>query len=163
PRFISKISQTKLWLQTGSGKFEPLKVHTASDRLRAWLPFTGSLVVVGECRYGVLARTNQTPFLLRHFPKAIAGKRDEVNKLHTHGRLPLEMVASIEGESVRLVALRHGKPVPNAEFVTVDTGLKNVKLTADAEGQATWKPPAPGNYSVYTRSTSKEAGEVNGQ
>jgi hypothetical protein len=163
PRFLANIAQTQLWLQTVPGKFEPLKVRTASDRLRAWVPYTGSLVVVGECRYGVLARPNQTPFLLRHFPKAIAGNPDELNKLAPHGKLPLEIVATIDGDRVRLVALREGKPVPKAEFVTVDAELKNVKLTADAEGRATWQPPAPGQYAVYTRSTSKVAGEFGGQ
>ena len=76
PRFIAKIAHTELWLQTAFGNFEPLKVHQTPDRLRAWLPYTGSLVVAGKCRYGVLARPDQTPFLLRHFPKAIAGNPD---------------------------------------------------------------------------------------
>src|SRR5437762_14075919 len=65
PRFVDKIAHTRLWLQKSPGEFEPLKVHKAPDRLRAWLPSTGSLVVVGECRYGVLGRAKQTPFLLR--------------------------------------------------------------------------------------------------
>jgi hypothetical protein len=164
PRFLPKITaHTRLWLQTASGSFEPLKVHAAPDRLRAWLPYTGSVVVVGECRYGVLARPGQTPFLLRHFPKAIAGNPDELNKLPPHGKLPLEVVATTDGEGLRLTALRQGKPVPKAEFVTVDAELNNVKLTADAEGRATWKPPAPGHYAVYTRATTKEAGELDGQ
>jgi hypothetical protein len=163
PRFLPKIAQTRLWLQTASGTFEPLKVHTAPDRLRAWLPYSGSLVVVGECRYGVLGGTGRTPFLLRHFPKALAGNPGELNKLPPYGKLPLEIVAAIDGEAVRLTALREGKPVPKAEFVTVDAELKNEKVTADAEGRATWKPSAPGHYAVYTRSTSKAAGEVDGK
>src|SRR5437016_324908 len=61
PRFVDKIAHTQLWLQTTPGKFEPLKVHKAADRLRAWLPYDGSVMVVGECRYGVLARPKQTP------------------------------------------------------------------------------------------------------
>jgi hypothetical protein len=163
PRFLSHIAQTQLWLQTTTGKFEPLKVQTASDRLRAWLPYSGTVVVVGQCTYGVLARPNQTPFLLRHFPKAIAGKPEELNKASPHGQLPLEIVATIDGEQVRLTALRQGKPVPKAEFVTVDTDLKNVKLTADSEGRAAWKPPAPGQYAIYTRATTRETGAFEGQ
>lgn len=163
PRFIAKIAHTHLWLQTPSGKFEPLKVHRAPDRLRAWLPYAGSVVVVGKCPYGVLERPNQKPFLLRHCPKAIAGNADELNKAPPHGQLPLEIVATIDGEKLRFIALRDGKPLPNAEFTTVDSELKNIKLTADSAGQAVWKPPAPGNYSVYTRHTSKEAGEVGGK
>lgn len=162
PRFVDKIAHTQLWLQTTPGKFEPLKVHKAPDRLRAWLPYAGSVVVAGECRYGVLARPKQTPFLLRHYPKAIAGSPEQLNKMEPHGKLPLEIVAAIDGDRVRLTALRNGKPVPKVEFITIDAQLKNDKLTADDEGKAAWKPPAPGNYSVYTRYTAKEAGELEG-
>src|SRR5262245_1109239 len=79
-RFIDKIAHTNLWLQTTPGKFEPLKVLKATDRLRAWVPYGGSLMVAGECTYGVLGRPGQTAFLLRHFPRAVAGKPDELNK-----------------------------------------------------------------------------------
>lgn len=163
PRFLDKIAHTRLWVQTTPGRFEPLKIHKWPDRLRSWLPHTGSLVVVGECRYGVLARPNQTPFLLRHFPKAMAGKPDEVNRMPAHGKLPLEVAGTIDGDQLHFTALRNGKPVPKAEFITVDAKLNNVKLSSDAEGRATWKPPAPGNYAVYTRSILKESGAVNGK
>jgi hypothetical protein len=163
PRFIEKVAQTQLWLQTTPGKFKPLKVHQTPDRLRAWLPYTGSLVVAGECRYGVLARANKTPFLLRYFPKAMAGNPGELNAMKPLGKLPLEIVASIEGDALRLIALRDGKPMPKAEFVTVDANLKNEKFTADADGKATWKPPASGNYAVYVRDTRKVLGELDGK
>src|SRR5207237_1205796 len=96
PRFINKVAHTQLWLQVTPGKFEPLKAHQAPDRLRAWVPEEGSVVVVGSCTYGVLARPKQTPFLLRHFPKALAGSPDELNKMQAHGKLPLEVVATFE-------------------------------------------------------------------
>jgi hypothetical protein len=163
PRFIDKIASTQLWLQTTPGKFEPLKVHKTSDRLRAWLPYSGSVVVAGECRYGVLARPKQTPFLLRHYPKAMSGSPDELNKMQAHGKLPLEIVARVDGKSLQFTALHQGKPLPQAEFITIDADLKNVKLAGDAEGKATWQPPAPGNYSVYIRRTTKEAGEMDGK
>src|SRR6266849_4221023 len=60
PRFIDKIAHTKLWLQTKPGTFEPLTVHKAPDRLRALVPSSGSLSVIGECTYGVLGK--KTPF-----------------------------------------------------------------------------------------------------
>src|SRR3954471_19398312 len=52
PRFVDKIASTKLWLQTEPGKFESLKVHKTADRLRAWLPASGNMAVVGSCTYG---------------------------------------------------------------------------------------------------------------
>ncbi len=163
PRFIEKVSQTQLWLQTSPGKFEPLKVHTAPDRLRAWLPYSGTMMVVGECRYGVIARSKQTPFLLRYFPKTLAGNPAELNAMKPYGKLPLEIVARIEGDSLRLTALRDGKPLPKAEFTTVDANLKNDKFTADADGKATWKPSSPGHYAVYVRDVRKENGEIDGK
>src|SRR4051812_19087999 len=113
-RFIDKIAHTQLWLQKTPGEFEPLMVHKAPDRLRAWVPVSGSLVVVGQCQYGVLARPKQVPFLLRHFPKAMAGNPDELNRLKPYGKLPLEIVATSAGDTIRLVVLKDGKPVPRA-------------------------------------------------
>src|SRR5262249_24597573 len=49
PKLIDKIAHTKLWLRTGPGQFRELKVHKAADRLRAFVPSTGSLAIVGEC------------------------------------------------------------------------------------------------------------------
>jgi hypothetical protein len=163
PRFIDKIAQTQLWVQTVPGKFESLQVHKATDRLRAFLPGTGSLMVVGNCPYGVLARSKQPAFLLRHFPKAIAGIPEELGKLTPHGKLPLEIAITIEGDRLHFVALRDGKPMPQAEFITVDAELNNEKIAAGTDGKGTWKPPRPGNYAVYTRDTRKESGEFNGK
>src|SRR6516162_11726550 len=49
PRFVNKIAGTELWLQKTPGRFDALKIHKAADRLRAWLPESGSMVVVGRC------------------------------------------------------------------------------------------------------------------
>jgi hypothetical protein len=159
-RFISKIAHAQLWVQKSPGQFEPLVVRQARDRLRAHLPASGSLMVVGKCDYGVLAR--EMPFLLRHFPKAIAGQPAELNRLTPHGKLPLEIVAIIQSDGLRLGVLLDGKPMPRAELVTVDSRLANTKLPADDKGEVLWKP-SPGAYSVYVRNTRKESGEYRGQ
>jgi hypothetical protein len=163
PRFINKIAKTELWMQQTPGRFTALKVHKATDRLRAWLSEEGAIVVVGRCVYGVLARPRQTPFLLRHFPKALAGPPAELNKMPAYGKLPLEIIAAFEDDGVRLTALKDGKPVPKAQFVTVDADLTNVELTADEHGRAMWRPPSGGVYSVYLRDTRKESGEADGK
>ena len=38
PRYVAKIAGSQLWLSTTPGQFEPLTVHKANDRLRAWVP-----------------------------------------------------------------------------------------------------------------------------
>jgi hypothetical protein len=163
PKFVAKIAQTKLWAQSVPGQYEPLKVHKRADRLRATVPASGSVAVVGACEYGVLARPNQPPFLLRYYPKAIAGKPDELNRMRPRPELPFEITAMVEGERLRLVALREGKPVPGAEFHAMDADLIEAKFTAGPDGAAVWTPPAPGQYSVSTRDSVKQTGEVDGK
>lgn len=163
PRFVAKVASTKLWAQTVPGEFEPLKVHQGIDRLHAPLAVSGSVSVVGACEYGVLARPQQTPFLLRYYPKAIAGIADELNRMTRRDEIPLEIMATIDGDRIRLVVLRQGKPVPAAVLTTVDSDLTGSELTAGADGSATWKPPAPGRYSIYTRDVTKQSGESAGK
>ena len=66
-------------------------MQAAADRLRAALPADRNLVVVGECEYGVVARPNQTPFLLRYYPKAVAGVADELNPMTPRREIPFEI------------------------------------------------------------------------
>src|SRR5262249_44674529 len=156
-RFISKIAHTQLWVQREPGKFAPLKAHQGDDRLRAVLSPGGSLAVIGHCEYGVLPR--KTPFLLRHFPKAVDGTADEINKLQPTDKVPLEVVAMFSPDRVVVKALHNGKPLPGAPFFAVGTGLKDVKFAANEQGEASWQPPRPGRYAIYTQLFSKVAGK----
>jgi hypothetical protein len=162
PTFVDKIAHTKLWAQTAPGSFQPLTVRTATDRLRAPVPGTPSLVVIGACDYGVLTR--KIPFLLRYFPKAMIGKAEDLNRMQPSDKLPLEITAHITDDGIRLVALREGKPLPGAEFLTATAGqTKAPILKADEQGAALWKPSGPGDYSLYTSFVSKSSGTRGGK
>ncbi len=163
PRFIDKIGHTELWLQPSPGKFRPLVVQKGTDRLRAPLPTSGSLAVIGSCEYGVLARPKAVPFLLRHYPKAVAGNPEEVNVLEPRKETPLEIMPTVAGDRVGLLVLRDGKPWPGAVLQTVDPDLFGDKLTAGPDGRTTWKPPGPGLYAVYTSNVRKQSGEKDGK
>jgi len=179
PRFIAKVAHTKLWVETRPGEFHELRVQEAADRLRAALPADHSLVVVGECEYGVLARPNQTPFLLRYYPKAVAGVADELNRMTPRRETPFEIQPTFENDGhdtdkdkdkhrltrgrIRLVALRHGKPIPGAVFTAIDSDLSEETIKAGPDGTAGWAPPAPGRYSIYVRETLKQAGTLEGK
>jgi hypothetical protein len=170
PKFVAKIAHTKLWIQTRPGEFRELPVRQAADRLRAALPADRSLSVVGECEYGVLARPNQTPFLLRYYPKAVAGNPGDLNRLSPRREIPFEIQPTFERhgqandksaeDRIHLVALRNGKPIPNAIFTAVDSDLSEQTIKAGPDGTAAWSPPAPGRYSVYTRETLKQPGTL---
>ncbi len=175
PKFVGKIAHTKLWAQVKPGEFRELAVRPGADRLRALLPSEKSVVVVGECQYGVLARPNETAFLLRYFPKAMAGTFDELNRMTPKREIPFEIVAIFEGGGndklsdaashglIRISALRHGSPIPNASFTAVDSKLTESNFTAGPDGRAKWTPPAAGRYSIYVRETLKQTGTLDGK
>ena len=137
PKFVAKIAHTVLWIQTRPGEFRELPTNQAADRLRASLPSDRTLAIVGKCEYGVLARPKETPFLLRYYPKAVAGNADELNRLTPRQEIPFEIQPIFENQAtdndkfgvsrIRLVALRNGKPVPNAVFTAVDSDLSASK------------------------------------
>jgi hypothetical protein len=120
--------------------------------------------VVGLCEYGVLARPGQTPFMLRYYPKAVAGEPDEVNQLKPLDAVGmLEVVAEFLPGRIRLSALREGKLMPGIVFTTVDQDLTNSECKADASGWAVWTPSSPGRYSVYVKDVIKSPGTFNNQ
>ena len=162
PRYIDKVAGAKFFLQTTPGDFRPLEMRKLSDRLRAHVPSDESLMVAGHLDYGVLARPGQTPFLLRHYSKAVSGKPAEVNRLLPR-ESPLEIVATFENDRVLLKALLNAKPMPGTIFTTVDTNLTNQELKADDQGVATFTPDAPGMFSIYIKHVDPTPGEHNGQ
>ena len=161
PRYVEKVAGTRLWMQQKPGEFVELKTQRGTDRLRALLPSAGAVSVMGICEYGILVR--EVPFLLRYYPKAISGSIADVNQFKPNPDSALEIQATMGPQSVTLVLLDHGKPVPNAVFTTVDDDLVNEELKTDGNGQVTWSPPKSGHYCIYTKVVRKEAGELNGK
>ena len=157
PLFVPKIAHTKLWMQETPGKFQPLQVRQATDRLRAFLPSRGAVSVVGECEYGVLQR--DVAFLLQYYPKAIAGDVKQINRLQARPSIPLEIMPRIDGKKINFTVLYEGKPLPKAKLITVDDDLVNEELITDSAGQATWTPEDGTHYCVYTSKIVKEAGK----
>ncbi|WP_010584827.1 DUF3386 family protein [Schlesneria paludicola] len=161
PRFVEKVAGTKLLMQQKPGEFVSLSTQRGADRLRAVLPSTGAVSITGLCEYGVLKR--EVPFLIRYYPKAISGSISELNEFKPNPDSDLEIMATAGPQSITLVLLDRGKPVPDAVFTTVDDDLVNEELKADGDGKVTWAPSKPGSYCVYTKVVRKEAGERNGQ
>lgn len=151
PKFVTKVAGTKLWVQTAPRSFKPLEVREGVDRLRASLPSSETLSVVGACEYGVLARPKEVPFLLRYYPKAIAGDPGELNRMTAREEIPLEIMGKLEGDKIHLVLLKQGKPVPGVVFHAVDADLTESEATAGPDGTAVWTPPPGPLFDLRTR------------
>jgi hypothetical protein len=156
PQFIDKIAHTRLWSQSKPGKFAALELVKRPDRLRAALPGTDPVAVVGYCEYGIVRR--EVAFLLRYYPKAVAGDPAAVNRWKPRPDAQFEIVPTVTGDEISFVAMHRGKPLADAVFNTVDDDLEGVELRADDQGRAVWKPKAPGHYCVYTGITLAEPG-----
>lgn len=161
PRYVKRVAGTQLWMQSEPGKFIPLTTRVGADRLKAYLPADGAVSVTGMCEYGILER--EVPFLLRYYPKAIAGPINDANRLKANETASLEIMAKVSGDSITLTLLDHGKPVPQQVFTTCDDDLVNVELKADSDGHVSWKPPKPSHYCIYTKVVRNEAGESGGK
>jgi hypothetical protein len=159
PRFIDKVASTQLWAQTEPGQFKPLEVTKQADRLRARLPLAGSLGVIGQLDYGVLSRPLQPAFLLRHYPKAVAGKPEELNALKPRSETRFEIVPKFAADHVLLTLLLDGKPLPGVTLKSVDVNLSEDEFKTDDAGQATYAPPSTGVYCVYAQHVDKTAGK----
>lgn len=163
PRYIDKVAGTRLWLQSATGEPQELAVTKGADRLRAHLPIHGSAAVFGILDYGVLARPAQTPFLLRHYPKACAGTTEELNALKWRGQERFEFVPRFERDRVVLTLLHDGRPQPNVKVNTIDINLVGDELTTDERGEIAFAPPSAGTYSVYAPHVDKTAGDKDGK
>jgi hypothetical protein len=161
PKFVEKIAGTKLWTQTEPGKFQSVEVRRLPDRLRAMVPSSSPLSVIGRCDYGVLTR--KVPFLLRHYPKGVSGDPTRLAALTPNKDIPLEIMAGEKEGAVVFTVIQKGKPVAGAKLTTVDDDLTNEELETNEAGQATWTPKSPGYYCVYTGVTLPQAGEHDGK
>ena len=157
PKFVGKIAGTELWRSDVPGKFVSMTVTNGPDRLRAPLASGSSVAVIGRCEYGVLKR--EKPFLLRYYPKAVSGRPDEIAKLTRHEAVSLEIMPTFTSDSITMTVLREGQPLPNVVLTTIDSDLTNVELKADAQGRATWKLPASGQFAVYVKHIVPQAGK----
>jgi Protein of unknown function (DUF3386) len=163
PKFVPKIASTRLWLQAAPGEFRPIEVRKGVDRLRAHVPGSGAITVVGECEYGVFAPKGSPPTLLRYYPKALAGDASGLNAMKPREGTPAEIAAEFDGDKVRLVALRHGKPAPAIVFEALDPDGGQATVSADPQGRATVTPTAPGHLTFYARFEEKAAGDREGK
>lgn len=163
-KYVPRIAlHTTLWSQAEPGRFQPLALNALPDRLEGRLATSGTVSVVGRCEYGVIARPNQTPFLLRYYPKAIAGEPSALNRLERQPAIPFEVLARADEKGIELTVVRDGKPVPKATCTIVNLDLEETVIEADSAGRATWTPQAPGRYSIYTRQDRKTKGELDGK
>lgn len=158
---ISKIAGLKLTARDTAGKDIPLQHKTAEHSLTAAVPGSGSRVVFGSVRYGVMTKGDAPPFLLAYHPKAVVGTIT-ANPIVIGDQLPVELVPVREGSSVRLKFLAGGKPVPDAEVNLVKPDDSKAKIKTGTDG-LTPAIDGAGRYGAWAKYSESKAGELDGK
>lgn len=155
---VDKIAATKLCFRDPTGRVAALDWHKGKHAYVVNLPDKNPALVGGVCKYGVLQRGHNKPFLLAYYPKLIRG---ELKPTKPWDHLALEVIPR---EGGRFQVLFAGKPVTGAEVVVLPPAAAGKEtLTTDAQGEFKIQAVAPGLYGIRARHIEAKVGEHNGQ
>jgi hypothetical protein len=163
PDLVEKIKQTKYWTRNGD-KLEALALplDATEKEYRAVVKDANPSAVIGNCDYGVIQFGANPASHLRYTAKSLVGApaawQDVANK-----DLRVELIASPDGDAVKLQALFLGKPLTDAKIKATNPDGNDVELKTDGEGVARWPLVGGGVYRCYLGKRTKEAGELDGK
>lgn len=163
PDLVDKIKQTKYWTRTGA-KLDSLALplDATEKEYRAVVKGAGPSAIIGNCDYGVIQFGANPASHLRYSAKSLVGApaawQDVANK-----DLRVELIASPDGDAVKLQALFLGKPLTDAKIKATNPDGNDVELKTDGEGMARWPLVGGGVYRCYLGKRTKEAGELDGK
>lgn len=157
---IAKVGGLKLTGRYGNGMENEIALAAEKHTLKGKMKGTQPQVAFGTVDYGVIAKADAKPALLRYHPKAVLAGTDETAA--TIGKAAIEIVPVVEGGKVTFRVLAAGKPVPDVEVsVTTPDGNKE-KVKADKDGR-TPAYVAKGRFAAYAKYSEPTAGEAGGK
>jgi hypothetical protein len=168
PDLLKLVDHTELFRCTGDG--QPTLVEVARDRKGSRflvLEGKGPWEVAGVCRYGVVRRGQDEPFLLMYYPKTYVRRLSEQELPHCRGkgaeRLALE-ITPVGKERGTFVVTWHGKPLSGAEVAVVPLGETTARqMKADEQGRFTIPGAKTGIYGLRARHVEDRSGEEGGK
>lgn len=156
---IDKIAGLKLTGRFGDGKSAPVEWKKAEHSLTATLGTSEPRVVYGTIDYGVLAKGDTKPYLLKYHPKAVFAGATE--KQATIGDAPLEIVPVLGAKPIFRV-LAAGKPAAEVEVNVIGPDGNKKKHTTDKDG-ATPTIEGTGRFGAYAKWNETKKGELDGK
>lgn len=156
-----RLEGLKLSARDGAGKVTPVKHTKEKGHLLATVP-AGTQVVFGEVEYGLYAKGDATPMLIKYYPKTIigavpadGGKLDDA--------VEVDVVPKVESGKVRFRVLARGKPVAGAGVGVMVPGKKEEAQEKTDEAGWTKAFEESGKYGVTYRQVEKKGGERDGK
>lgn len=144
-----------------SGKVTQVKHTKEKGHLLAAVP-AGTKVVFGEVEYGLHAKGDATPMLIKYYPKTVLGEvPTDGGKLDD--TVEVEIVPKVAAGKVRFQVLSRGKPVAGAAVSVMVPGKKEeAQEKTDAHGW-TAELTGTGKYGATYRQVEKKGGERDGK
>jgi hypothetical protein len=154
---LDRIAAMNLWIRSGDGQLTKLSGTRAEAALTLASTGEGDRILGGTCQYGVISRGGKT-FMLNYYPKFLPAS---VKNTKPWDKLPLEIMP---GDAGKFTVLFKGKPVANAEVVTlVPDGKKTEPLTTNGDGSFTVTAKTPGVYGIRARHIESTPGTFEGE
>jgi hypothetical protein len=160
---VDKIAQTKYWARV-EGKLEPLALplDKEANEYRGKVSGKTPSAIVAVCDYGIFQRGPKAAHL-QYTAKNLIGAPAAWQDSTPNKDLRIELLASLDGDAVKLQALMLGKPLALAKIKATNPDGSDVELKTDAEGIARWPLVGGGVYRCYVGTPTPEAGELNGK
>ncbi|QVL31759.1 DUF4198 domain-containing protein [Telmatocola sphagniphila] len=153
---IAKLANMKLIFIDATGKEVSLKHETGKHALTVKVPSRG--VIFGSVDYGVMAKGEGTPYLLRYHAKAILV--DAQAKIATLGeKQALEICVVGEPGKNRFQVFSSGKPVAEAEVTVLKPDGNKEKLKTDKDGY-TPSLTGSGRFGAWTKKVETQSGDL---
>jgi hypothetical protein len=164
PDLLAKIARTKLSVCGRDGLPAPLDLGAGKEGARiAILEGKGPWVVVGECRYGVVRRGADKPFLLVYWPKTYVRRSASEPLPHCKEKQLLE-ITPVEDERAAYDVSWKGKPLPGAEVAVVALGeTKAREMKTDGRGRISLAGTKGGIYGIRARHVEDVRGTEDGK
>jgi hypothetical protein len=168
PDILDLTDRTGLWVCGRDGHPTPIKVESSKPGGHVvTLDGKGPWEVAGVCRYGVVRRGREEPFLLVYYPKTYARLSAAEGLPHCKGeaeeRLALD-ITPVEKDERTCVVRWHGKPLPGADVVVVTLGeTKAQSMKTDGQGRITLAGDKQGIYGIRARHVEGREGEEGGK
>lgn len=168
PDVLDLTGRTDLFVCGRDGRPTPLKLEPNKQGGHVVnLDGKGPWEVAGVCRYGVVRRGREEPFLLLYYPKTYARLSAAEPLPHCQGeaeeRLALD-ITLVDKDERTCVVRWHGKPLPGAEVAVVPLGETKAQTTkTDEQGRFTIPGNKPGIYGIRARHVEAREGEEGGK
>lgn len=167
PELLSRIAGAQLWMVQGRRQ-DPVELQlTSSEKfLLAELPSTSSVgPVLLSHTYGVLAKGDAEPFLLKYhakaYPSTLPGDWRAVKDAE---RLALEIVPRVMGQKTAVQVLWKNEPLSGATLAITGPELdEKLEGVTNQSGELEVTLPAAGVYSILAKHEESTPGELDGK